>query len=734
MPFIAIMGLILPIGKKCAHQIHFSALGRQRQKVLFLMRLWVSLLAVLLLHEAQAQTATLADEPKKFAQRSFDDVVRERTSYQAFHFSFPNINRVFDYQDPAKLKKIMEMEQQGKFYEMKPLLENYVGNFGVRNFYKDTRLLWRMGQLYEKLGENDKARSMYRLVLKHQRSNRDTLIRYYDKVNAGFADNYVPLKFYYELVEYRKHIDTLRPPREVYLNMGEGINSRAEDYAPALTSTDDSLIFSSKRNKLGNRTNEDLFYAQRDGDYWLDAKELTELNSRYNEGSAIVSRSGRTMIFTRCDAPDGYGNCDLYTATWDQKRGIWTDITNMGTNINGRGWDSQPALSVTEDTLYFASNRLGGFGMSDIWFSVKDKGGKWGIAQNLGPVINTRGNEASPFLFKENNVLYFASDSHIVNFGNFDIYKAYFRNGRFQEPKNIGPLVNGGGNEYYFTIDSKARKLYYARSEDNDVKNLEIFSFALPMEAQPKATTVFSGQLTDEKTGKPFAGIVSVIDLDNGIEVAPKFLRPDGSFDFDLIKDNNYLLIIQGDEFFRIEEKFYLKGDTFVDKKTKSIKNIKISFPSLEFLEASADILPSMYEDLNNVRNFLLDNPDTKLRIEGHTDQKGNANDNLVLSRARAESIKAYLMETGQIKTTRITALGMGSTKPIIPAEKTDTDRKINRRVEFTIIPPKRAGDPMAEEDLPKEPINPAMLEKVMAPPQPKVTVPPARKKPKVNQ
>lgn len=650
--------------------------------------------------------------PKKFATRSFDEVIKERMTYEPFHFNFPNLNKVFSYRDPAKLKKILELEREGKFYEMKPLLESYVQSFGVQNFYMDTKMLWRMGQLYEKLGEESKAKSMYRLILKHHRGQLDTVRRYYDNLNAGFADNYVPLKFYYDLVEYRKHIDTLRPPREVYINMGAGINGKFEDYAPALTSSDDSLIFSSKRYRQQGRLNEDLFYATRDGEYWNDAKELVELNSRYNEGSAIVSRTGRYMIFTRCDAPDGYGNCDLYSATWNNSRKLWTNITNLGTNVNGKGWDSQPALSPTEDTLYFASNRLGGFGMSDIWFCVREADGSWGIAQNIGPVINTRQNEASPFLFRDNNVLYFASDGHIVNFGNFDIYKSYQRGGRFQEPKNIGPLVNGGGNEYYFTIDSKAQKLFYARSEDSTIKDLDLYSFALPMEAQPKATTVFSGQLTDEK-GKPFAGIVSVIDLDHGIEVAPKFLRPDGTFDFDLINNNNYLLIIQGDEFFRIEEKFYLKGDTFINRKAKSIKNIKISFPTLEFLEASSDILPSMYEDLNNVRNFLLDNPNTRLRIEGFTDGKGNAADNLLLSKGRAESIKRYLMETGQIKTGRIDALGFGSTRPIIPNEKTEADRRINRRVEFTIIPPKRAGDPMAEEDLPP---NPAMMEKVMAP------------------
>ena len=125
----------------------------------------------------------------------------------------------------------------------------------------------------------------------------------------------------------------------------------------------------------------------------------------------------------------------------------------------------------------------------------------------------------------------------------------------WEEPKNIGPLVNGTGSENYFTINSKSEELYYARSEDNPA-NFDLHSFPVPMEAQPEAVVTLKGTLRNSQTGKPFKGIVSIIDLDHGVEVAPKFLRPDGSFDFQLINKRNYLLIIQGDDFFRIEEIF----------------------------------------------------------------------------------------------------------------------------------------------------------------------------------
>jgi hypothetical protein len=285
-------------------------------------------------------------------------------------------------------------------------------------------------------------------------------------------------------------------------------------------------------------------------------------------------------------------------------------------------------------------------------------------------------------------VLYFSSNGHLLNFGNFDIYKCYNITGKWQEPRSIGPLVNGRGSEYYFTIDSFSKNLYYARSEENDMKNLNLFSFPLPMEAQPGAVTKFEGSVIDSLTGNPFAGIVSIIDLTNGIEVAPKYLRPDGTYNFDLIRNNDYLVIITGDDFFRIERTFRLVSDTAIHIETPHIDLKKWGFASIEFAENSAEIKQIMMSDLDKVVDFLLDHPDFKLRISGHTDSQGDAKFNLKLSQRRAESIKKYLITKGNLDESRIEAQGYGSSIPII-AEKTDTDRKINRRVEFEIFRPK---------------------------------------------
>lgn len=636
---------------------------------------------------------------KKYSSRKLQiDDTQDRLTISEYGLTFPNINKVFYYRDERALSDIRHMAAKGKdITKILPSLERYVSQFGIRNFYVDTDYLWRLGQLYEQTGQPDKAKAMYRLVLKHHRRDVSKVKQYYDSVTVMEQDYYVPLDYYYELVDYRKSIDTLVPPRGVFTNMGGAINTmNTPDYAPTITLNKNTIIFTSKRSRsvVGNRPDENLFVSQKFNDIWGFAEPLDQINSPFNEGSATLSQDGKTIIFTRCESPDGYGNCDLFEAILGPDS-TWIDVKNMGVNINGKAWESHPSLSPDGKTLYFASDRLGGFGLSDIYYSRKVEG-KWTRALNMGPIINTRGNELSPFVHPVHKVLYFSSNGQLVNFGNYDIYKSYRHKRSWTEPKNIGPLVNGSGNEYYFTIDADSEFLYYARSEKDtsryartsstpyDMGDLDLYSFPLPMEAQPTATTVFKGSLKDS-LGNSFKGIVSVIDLDDNVEVAPKSIRPDGSFEFDLIKDRNYLLIIQGDDFFRIENIFELTGDTTITLTTEPISKL-ISFSSVKFEEGKARILTAMEPDLDNVLNFMVDHPKFNLKIAGHTDTQGDRKKNLNLSQRRADAIKDYLMRKGQIDKDRIEAIGFGSNKPLIVNEKTEEDRRKNRRVEFELI------------------------------------------------
>ncbi|WP_420385196.1 OmpA family protein [Roseivirga sp.] len=637
----------------------------------------------------------LFGKKKKDRKAEKVELSSDSISIEITDLKFKNINGDPVYINKKLQNKIEELDKAEKWEELYPLLREYVSNFGTQNFAHQTYYIWRLAKLTEVFGSPEQAKPLYSLVLKHHRRglNISEVLARYDSLNRDRKEYYVPLDYYYDLVEFRRQVDTLIPPRGILTTMGPMVNSDNEDYAPMVAKGDSVLIFTSKRNSvntgINKYINEDIFITKLENGNWGKADMFERINSRYNEGSGYLTRNGKELFFSRCESPDGLGNCDLYYSQY-QGDTLWTEPENLGTTVNSDGWDSHPTLNVTEDTLYFSSDRRGGFGLADLYYSVRGNKGKWGEAQNLGPIINTRGNEVSPFFHPQHNVLYFSSNGQLLNFGDYDIYKSYHIEGGWSEPINIGPLVNGIGTEFYFSIDNESNYIYYARSEEESMKNLDLYSFPLPMEGQPLATTRFSGRLKT-LTGKvPQNAVVSIIDLDEGIEVAPKFARDDGTFEFDLINNRNYLLIVQGDDFFRLEKLFFLEGDTEYEGVVERVAST-IEFASLEFTNGSAEILPEMHQDLQKVIDFLIDHPTFKLNISGHTDSSGSAILNLKLSQQRADAIKRFIVNRGNIQENRIFAIGYGSEKPIIKEEKTDEDRKLNRRVEFEIYrdPPK---------------------------------------------
>jgi len=610
---------------------------------------------------------------------------------------FENINKVTDYYDPAKLAAIKRFAKNRQHNEYFLALYDYVSKFGIGNFIYDMNLIWQLARMAEYKEQMALTRELYRLILKHYRGNlRDAAIKY-DSIAGIDLPKYADLDAYYRLVERRMLIDTLQPPAKILQDMGEGVNSKFDDYGITIGGKDDRIYFTSSRPYETSRAiadlkgpsalAEDIYFSEKDygSDTWGQAKAFKGINTPHKEGSPCMSKDGKTIVFARCNAPNGLGNCDLYISEFNEADSTWGEAVNLGENVNSYAWDSHPAFSITEDTLFFSSDRKGGFGGTDLYFSIRDQeSGAWGKAQNLGPTINTRNSEVSPYPHPKYNVLYFSSNGQILNFGDFDIYKTYQIDGGWTEPKNIGPLVNGESSEFYFTIDSKSKWLFYAKSNSPNGKNLDLKSFPLPMEAKPNSVIRFSGRLVEPTTGAVFEGVVTIIDLDEGVEVAPRKVREDGTFEFELIDKRNYLVMIEGDNFFKIEEVFYLDGDTEMDFEAQSIRQT-ISFENIDFEANSSELKPDMENNLHLVVEFLVTYPHFNLKITGHTDSVGDEGFNLKLSQDRADVIKSYIVSYGGLSPDRVEAIGMGEQDPIVPEEKTEMDRKMNRRVEFEL-------------------------------------------------
>ena len=606
-------------------------------------------------------------------------------------FTFPNVGEIYYYNSNEIFNLIQKYKTEENWDSMHDNLYKYINNFGIGNFVnnQDMELLWIFARLSEYLNK-DITKDAYRLIIKHYRGNLQDALHKYDSLIQFDKDLYADLDYYYSLVERRKSIDTLVPARRVLVNMGPSINSLYDDYSPSIDRISSNLIyFSSNRNisysSVSSSFGEDIYLAYYDSlKGWHNTIEFDKINTQYNEGSPFISYDNLSLLFVRCNSFEGFGDCDIYEISRNSDK-KWGTPVNLGPNVNSESWDSHPSYTYTKDTIYFASNRTGGFGGSDIYYSVRAESGEWGKARNLGCIINTQFDELSPYYYPFYDILYFSSTGHLFNFGDFDIFKSYLVNDQLTEPKNLGPLVNTERREYYFTIDIKDKHLYYARSVEDD-KNLDLYSYPLPMEAQPNSIVIFEGKAIDSLTGKIFSGIVSIIDMDKQVEVAPKHLHSDGSFEFHLIDKRNYLLIIDGDNFFRVEKMFYLDGNTKMEIPLTTTRGL-LTFESIDFNAGSSEILPAMENNLHSIIDFLINYLEFNLKIIGHTSSEGSKDTNDRLSKERANSIREYILSYSYsiISPERVIAIGTGSSSPIVRNELTEKDKKLNRRVEFEL-------------------------------------------------
>lgn len=633
------------------------------------------------------------------------------------YLTFPHLNDWPSYQD-KKLRKSIEEAELARDYEgLDSLLGRMISNFGPDNFRSDLDLVWEAGQVKEILGDSLGALLFYEIGIKNQRPFQPKVRLHFDSLIQRTNSPWVELQFYYKVLEARREMDPLIPPKGVLLNMGPKVNSDRADYAPFMHPSDSILIFTSRRDEeiiiddINPQKNEDLFIAQRDwitGTWQYAEKFSKSINSPFNEGSSCLSRDGRILIFTRCDSDDGMGSCDLYSAVY--RGDDWSDVQNLGPAVNSNAWDSHPNLSPDGTMLFFTSNREGGFGKSDLYVSYLQDDGTWGRAQNLGPVINTMEDEVTPFYHKINNTLYFSSTGHLLNLGGYDIFKSRLLEDHFEEPRNVGPLVNSRGNEYYFSIDGKGARLFYAKSKEGDAESFDqirqdfdLYSFPMPMEARPDAIYTLRGYLIDSASGNPITGLVLVIDKEDGIEVTPKFINKYGYFEFDLINNKRYEIYIQGETFLTVHDDIVLGGDTTYTTIVKSFESGKpMVFQTLEFEENSYDLRNTTEPRLDYMAGFLKKYPMFRLDIKGHTDSDGEAEYNLDLSRKRSAQIRKYIIDRGEIDPGRVSAYGFGEGRPLV-ANDTEEHKRMNRRVEFEIwLDPDYKGDmnvlPTAEE------------------------------------
>jgi outer membrane protein OmpA-like peptidoglycan-associated protein len=421
-------------------------------------------------------------------------------------------------------------------------------------------------------------------------------------------------------------------------------------------------------------------------------------NQNANEGGATLSIDNKHLFYTICKDEGGTKmNCDIWYS--DFINGEWTELKRLDSN-DPIEWDSQPTIAADGKTIYFSSDRKGGHGGQDLWMTKKDETtGIWAPAVNLGPTINTKENEKAPFMHSDSETLYFSSDGH-PTVGGFDIFLAKKNEkGDWLEPKNIGYPINTTADEVGFFVSTDGKHGYFASNESQRVKGtliggFDIFQFELYPEARPSSIVFGKGEIK-KPDGTPL----------EGAQVQVKNTRTKEKLD--VVTDTTsgqYVFAVKeqakDDLILTVEKEGYAFSSQVISLKDSAIalgKPVKVNIEAKEinvgdtyqlrniyYATNSADLKPESDIVIEEFAEFLKKNPTIVVEIHGHTDNVGNANDNLALSNNRAYTVKEKLEERG-IAGTRIKAQGFGASKPIAD-NNTEAGRAKNRRTEFVIL------------------------------------------------
>lgn len=468
------------------------------------------------------------------------------------------------------------------------------------------------------------------------------------------------------------------------VHLGPGINTTNHEYFPSLTIDGKKMVFTRRVNN-----DEDFYESVLKNNEWQPASPVKgKLNTNLNEGAQTISQDGSWLIFTGCNYDDGFGSCDLYIS-YLNRNGEWTEAENMGDIINSEKWESTPSLSPDKKDLYFSSSRNGGYGGKDIWVSHRLADGKWSLPENLGPKINTYGDETCPFIHSDNNTLYFNSNAH-MGYGMSDIFVTRKdEKDQWILPLNLGYPVNTTDDEGSLFVSADGSTAYYASDKGTLENKIDIYSFQLKPEVSAQKTLWINGKVTDVKTGAGLPSSVVITEMSSRKKTSRIQTDEEGNFLATLPSGYEYSLEVSRKGYLFYSDHFNTQNPTdsffVLQAPLQPInKGANIILKNIFFDSRDSTLKPVSATELDIVVQLMKDNPAMIIEVAGHTDNEGSKEYNRILSLSRARSVATYLKSKG-IAATRVTAKGYGDTQPI--AENTsEKGKSLNRRTEINIV------------------------------------------------
>lgn len=553
-----------------------------------------------------------------------------------------------------------------------------------KNFFP--RALINLGKINLADDEYDAAIKNFETFLELKKGRRDDA----EEANDGIAS----ARFRREAVA---HPVAFEP-----VNVGAGVNSKDDEYLPSLTADGQTLVFTRRFPRRASTTasttkEEDLYISTLSDGKWSVATRMPEpVNSSDNEGAQCISQDGRIMFYTACNRQDGGGRCDIYMCVL--KNGTWSKPRNLGPEVNSGAWEGQPTFSIDGKTLYFVSNRKGGYGGMDIWKTTFEHG-HWSAPVNLGPDINTKWDEMSPFIHFDDKTLYFASNRP-EGMGGADLFVCRRNDdGQWGKPENLGYPINTREDDNNLIVSADGKTAYFA-SQRKGYGLMDIYTFEMPQATRPTVAVCFKGAVTDAADGKPVASDIRVVDLSNGAVVANTSSDSrQGEYIVSLPAGKDYAFLVSAEGYLFHSQNVEAGGTSTLgevrsDSEWKPIAvdialqpivvGSSMALRNVFFETGQYALLPESEYELGKVVELLRQNPRLKVEIGGHTDNVGKPADNQRLSEQRAKAVRDYLISKG-IAESSLTYKGYGESKPVA-SNDSEQGRAQNRRTEMKII------------------------------------------------
>lgn len=495
-------------------------------------------------------------------------------------------------------------------------------------------------------------------------------------------------------IAYVPKINEMKVKFSARQNMGEQINSAYTEYLPQI-SPDGNTLYFARREHPQNNGDDDIWVSHRStSGGWSEAEQLpAPLNDEYLNYVYTITPDGSSLllgnVYNEGGPPDAGVSKSYKTVDgWSFPEGQKID------GFFNEGPYNEFFLGANKKIMLMTMTHLSdGEGDNDIYVSFLQKDKSWSKPKNLGPVVNSAGAEASPFLAADNKTLFFGSNG-FSGYGKSDIYVTKRLDDTWEnwsEPVNMGGEINSNEHELYYSIPASGKYAYFVSSKQT-LGASDIFRVELPGEIKPQPVTLVSGKVINVKTKQVVQAEIAYEILPEGVEVGVGQTDPaTGEYKIVLPQDNMYSFHAVIKNFIPISERIDLKkggGGKYEEiEKTLFVVPIvmgqRMIMKNVGFVRSKSELLDHSYPELNRLAELMKDYPEMEIKLEGHTDNTGDKDLNEQLSLERAQQIADYITSKG-IKAKRIEVNGYGGTKPIAPNDKEAT-RILNRRVEYII-------------------------------------------------